>query len=99
MEDTRDGQATENDPYTPIHKAVLDNDLSTLSVEPALGDSFHAPGPDGVTPLHFAANYGRVDIAKALLDEGVDSIRWMFGGTLRCPVRFIAAARHALTDR
>lgn len=56
----------------PIHRAVIDNDVDTFAVELAAGNNIYAPGPEGMTPLHIAADYGRLDFAKALLDSGVD---------------------------
>jgi ankyrin repeat protein len=50
----------------------MDNDVSTFSVELAAGNDINTPGPEGKTPLHIAADYGRVEFAKALLDAGVD---------------------------
>lgn len=68
----RSGRPPRIDPMKPIHRAVIDNDVSTFSVEPAKGEGINRPGPEAMTPLHIAADYGRLDFAKALLDAGVD---------------------------
>jgi ankyrin repeat protein len=68
----RSGRPPKIDPLKPIHRAVMDNDVSTFSVELAAGDYISAPGPEGMTPLHIAADRGNVEFAKALLDAGVD---------------------------
>jgi ankyrin repeat protein len=60
------------DPLKAIHKAVMDNAVSTFSTELAAGNDIDAPGPEGMTPLHIAAHRGNVEFAKALLDKGVD---------------------------
>lgn len=68
----RSGRPPKIDPLKPIHRAVMDNDVSTFSVELAAGNDINAPGPEGMTPLHIAAHRGNVEFAKALLDRGVD---------------------------
>lgn len=50
----------------------MNNDVSTVSVEMAAGNDINTPGPEGMTPLHIAADYGNVEFATALLDAGVD---------------------------
>lgn len=68
----RSGRPPKIDPMKPIHQAILNANESLFSVELAAGNFLDAPGPEGKTPLHFAAEYGRVDFAKALLDAGVE---------------------------
>ncbi|MCG5430895.1 ankyrin repeat domain-containing protein [Mycobacterium sp. MYCO198283] len=68
----RSGRPPKIDPMKPIHRAVLHNDVNTFAVELAAGNYVNAPGPEGMTPLHIAADYGRVEFAKALLNKGVD---------------------------
>jgi ankyrin repeat protein len=68
----RSGRPPKIDPLKPIHKAVMDNDVSTFSVELAAGNDINVPGPEGMTPLHIAADRGNVAFAKALLAAGVD---------------------------
>ena len=68
----RSGRPPKIDPLKAIHRAVMDNDVSTFSTELAAGNDIDAPGPEGMTPLHIAADYGNVEFAKALLDKGVD---------------------------
>src|SRR5258705_7677781 len=68
----RSGRPPKIDPMRPIHKAVMDNDVSTFSVEVAKGDDVNRPGPEGMTPLHIAGHRGNVEFAKALLDAGAD---------------------------
>ena len=68
----RSGRPPKIDPLKPIHRAVMDNDVSTFSVELSAGNDINAPGPEGMTPLHIAAHRGNVEFAKALLDSGVD---------------------------
>lgn len=66
----RSGRPPKIDPMKPIHRAVMDNDVSTFSVELAAGNDINAPGPEAMTPLHIAADRGNVEFAKALLDAG-----------------------------
>jgi len=68
----RSGRPPKIDPLKPIHKAVMDNDVSTFSVEVAKGQDINRPGPEGMTPLHIAAHRGNVEFAKTLIDAGVD---------------------------
>ncbi|WP_233213453.1 ankyrin repeat domain-containing protein [Mycobacterium hubeiense] len=68
----RSGRPPKIDPLKPIHRAVMDNDVSTFSGELAAGNDINAPGPEGMTPLHIAADLGNVEFAKALLDAGVE---------------------------
>ena len=68
----RSGRPPKIDPMKPIHKAVMDNDVSTFSVEAAKGEDINRPGPEGMTPLHIAAHRGNVEFAKTLIDAGVD---------------------------
>ena len=68
----RSGRPPKIDPLKPIHKAVMDNDVATFSVELAARNDIDAPGPEGMAPLHIAADRGNLEFAKALLDAGVD---------------------------
>lgn len=68
----RSGRPPKIDPLKPIHKAVMDGDVATFSVELSAGQDTNAPGPEGMTPLHIAADRGNVAFAKALLDAGAD---------------------------
>lgn len=68
----RSGRPPKIDPLKAIHKAVMYDDMPTFSVELARGEDLNAPGPEGMTPLHIAADKGRLDMAKALLDAGVE---------------------------
>ena len=68
----RSGRPPKIDPLKPIHRAVMRNDVSAFSVELAARNDINTPGPEGMTPLHIAADCGNVEFAKALLDAGVD---------------------------
>lgn len=68
----RSGRPPKIDPLKPIHKAVMDDDVATFSVELARGEDIDAPGPEAMTPLHIAADKGRLEMAKALLDAGAE---------------------------
>jgi ankyrin repeat protein len=68
----RSGRPPKIDPIKPMHRAVIDGDVDTFAVELAAARDLNTPGPEGKTPLHIAADYGRLDFAKALLDNGVD---------------------------
>ena len=68
----RSGRPPKIDPLKPIHRAVMDGDVSTFSVALAAGDDLNTPGPEGMTPLHIAAHRGNVQFARALLDAGAD---------------------------
>ncbi|MGD9402839.1 MAG: ankyrin repeat domain-containing protein [bacterium] len=54
-----------------IHEAIKGGDLEAASrlieADPAL---LEAPGGSGRTPLHYAAAYGRPDIARLLIEKG-----------------------------
>lgn len=50
----------------------MDNDVAAFGVELAEGTDIKTPGPEGITPLHTAADRGNVEFAKALLDAGAD---------------------------
>jgi ankyrin repeat protein len=78
----RSGRPPKIDPIKAIHRAVMDNDVSTFSVELADGANINTPGPEDMTPLHIAADRGNVAFAKALLDRGaeIDPIN-VFGNT------------------
>ncbi|CAM3793108.1 ankyrin repeat domain-containing protein [Mycobacterium frederiksbergense] len=78
----RSGRPPKIDPIKAIHRAVMDNDVSTFSVELADGANINTPGPEDMTPLHIAADRGNVEFAKALLDRGatVDPVN-VFGNT------------------
>jgi hypothetical protein len=39
------GRPPKIDPMKPIHTAVMDNDVSTFSVEAAKGEDINRPGP------------------------------------------------------
>lgn len=68
----RSGRPAKIDPLKPIHKAVMNYDVSTFSVELAGGADINTPGPEGMTPLHIAADRGNLEFATALLDAGAD---------------------------
>ncbi|MCV7224660.1 ankyrin repeat domain-containing protein [Mycolicibacterium komossense] len=68
----RSGRPPKVDPLKPIHKAVMTNDIDGFSVELAAGNDINSPGPEGMTPLHIAADKGNFEFVKALLDVGVD---------------------------
>lgn len=69
----RSGRPPKIDPLKPIHRAVIDGNVSDFSVELTNHeDNINLPGPEGMTPLHIAADFGRVEFAKALLDAGAD---------------------------
>lgn len=55
----------------PIHDAVLWDRREVFYAELAARNDIDAPGPQGKTPLHLAADHGRVEFATALLDAGV----------------------------
>ena len=60
-------------PGDTIHQAAMKGDLEAvkrlLAADAALLD---ARGPDGITPLGFAAALGRADVARHLLGRGAD---------------------------
>jgi ankyrin repeat protein len=68
----RSGRPPKIDPIKPIHRAVMDNDVATFSVELDDGTDINTPGPENMTPLHIAAHRGNVEFAKALLDAGAN---------------------------
>jgi ankyrin repeat protein len=68
----RSGRPPKIDPMKAIHRAVMDYDESTFSVELAAGVDMNTPGPEAMTPLHIAADRGNVKFARALLDSGAD---------------------------
>ncbi|WP_445170282.1 ankyrin repeat domain-containing protein [Mycolicibacterium sp. Dal123E01] len=79
----RSGRPPKIDPLKPIHRAVMDGNIADFSVELTNNeDNINLPGPEGMTPLHIAADRGNVDFARALLDAGaaVDPIN-VWGNT------------------
>lgn len=58
--------------YTPIfyHSRAYDGNVALLL---QLGADGNVIGPNGFTPLHEAAIYGRIDAVNALLDYGIDA--------------------------
>lgn len=78
---TRD-EAPLRDPLRPIHRAIMNNDVAAFRAEVTAGVDINLPGPEDMTPLHIAAHYGNVEIAKELLDAdaNVDPIN-VWGNT------------------
>lgn len=78
---TRD-KAPLRDPLRPIHRAIVNNDVAAFRAEVTAGVDINLPGPEDITPLHIAAHYGNVEIAKELLgvDANVDPIN-VWGNT------------------
>lgn len=68
----RSGRPPKIDPLKAIHRSVMYDDVPTFSVELARGEDINAPGPEGMTPLHIAADKGRLEMAMALLDAGAE---------------------------
>ncbi len=46
--------------------------MDTLKELAAIGANFDVPDNDARTPLHLAAEYGRVETVKFLIEQGVD---------------------------
>jgi len=59
--------------WTILHTAVVDQDLSEVERCIAEGVDINAMDEYGRTPLRWAARYGNVDIAKALIAHGADT--------------------------
>jgi len=57
---------------SPLHYAVLTNDLATAEARIGAGDDPNIEDVNGFTPLHFAAQEGAIDIARFLLSSGAD---------------------------
>lgn len=57
---------------TPLHDIIIfaGGRLSTVELLFELGADIHAVTPDGNTPLHEAAMWGRLPIAKMLIERG-----------------------------
>ena len=53
-----------------LHKAVQKGDLKRVQKLVAKGADVNEPGPNGASPLFFAANTGSVQVAKFLLSKG-----------------------------
>lgn len=68
----KSGRPAKIDPIKPIHRAIMDDDISRFSVEVASGADLNTPGPEDMTPLHLAADRGNVEIATVLLNAKVD---------------------------
>jgi ankyrin repeat protein len=62
--------AQTGDGLTPLHKAVLDDDVPAVKRLLAAGAAAEIPSADGATPLMLAAASGNTDAIKLLLDHG-----------------------------
>uniref|UniRef100_A0A0K0E0A1 phospholipase A2 n=1 Tax=Strongyloides stercoralis TaxID=6248 RepID=A0A0K0E0A1_STRER len=62
-----DVNATNRFGLTPIHKAILNDNLSILITLYGYGCSINNSDPSGDTPLHYAVRSGNIQIVKALL--------------------------------
>jgi ankyrin repeat protein len=69
---------------------VLDRISSLLRNEPGL---VHAFSPDGFTPLHLSAFFGRASAARVLLDRGADLEAESRNGSHQRPIHSAAAHR------
>jgi ankyrin repeat protein len=57
--------------YTPLHRAVLCEDIKMIKLLIGRGANLEARDPDR-TPLFLAAHYGCVEIVKLLIEHGAD---------------------------
>lgn len=55
-----------------IKSAIQDGDLGGLGLLFTSGASVNCRDSDGYAPLHYAAQFGRVEIARRLIDWGAD---------------------------
>lgn len=79
-------------PAEDLFQAAERGNLESLRRFLQSGESPHQPGPDGITPLHLAALYGRTMAVSTLLDYGADpNVRTALGAT---PLHFSAHAGH-----
>ncbi len=71
-----DGTSTDSKvakPKVDIHNAVISGDLQAVKQHIAAGSDLSEKDPfGGSTPLITASTFGKVEIAKALIDAGVD---------------------------
>lgn len=71
--DNKPEKETENQPTFEIQTAVVSGDLETVKKYIAAGHDLNLKEPfNGSTPLITAATFGKIDIAKALIDAGAD---------------------------
>ena len=57
----------------PPSAAVGKDDVDVVRAAARLGANLDRRDPTGMTPLHYAAQLGRVDVARALVDAGADA--------------------------
>jgi ankyrin repeat protein len=73
-------QTPEADGTTPLHKAVLANDLAAVQRLLKSGANPSAPNRYKITPLSLAATNGNAQIVEALLAAGADAKAYLPGG-------------------
>ena len=60
-------------PSTTVHDAATAGDVARLAqLVAADPGAASTPGPDGWTPLHLAAHYGRTEAVRLLLERGAN---------------------------
>ncbi|XP_053567638.1 ankyrin repeat domain-containing protein 49-like [Bombina bombina] len=64
--------ATDDDHYTPLHRASYNGHLSVVRELIARGANVHAVTVDGWTPLHSACKWNNTSVASFLLQHGAD---------------------------
>ena len=72
---------------TPLHKAVVIENLEAISDLLAAGADLEARDQDGLTPLHYAASGGSPEVITTLLAAGADPLARDMGG--RRPIDWV----------
>ncbi|HUV29656.1 MAG TPA: ankyrin repeat domain-containing protein [Acidobacteriota bacterium] len=84
--------ATDDQGYSPLHKAAYNNHLNVVEYLISQGADVNSASGSGSTPLHGAAYYGHPEIVRVLLDGGAECDVVNAGGYT--PLLSAAAGNH-----
>jgi len=82
----------EEKPTKSLHQAVVDNDVEQVRLNISAGANVNAKDAMGYTPLFYAAQNGKEDVAELLIAGGADvNVRDQLGNT---PLHYAAVSGH-----